>query len=57
MRVLIEFLIIGIVTFVMVMILSRFDLHQNVVIVISMVVGYLSGSLVRSKSYIKTGGE
>lgn len=57
MRVLIEFLIIGIVTFVMVMILSRFDLHENVVIVISMVVGYLSGSLVRSKSYIKTGGE
>lgn len=57
MRILIEFLTIGVVAFVMTVILNRFDLNENVIIVISMVVGYLSGRLVDTKSYIKRGNE
>ena len=57
MRILIEFLTIGVVAFVMTVILNRFDLNENVIIVISMVVGLLSGRLVDTKSYIKRGNE
>lgn len=53
MLVMMEFLTIAVVSVLMVVILQQFALHESVMMFIVVVVGLLSGRLVRLKSYAR----